>query len=214
LTAGIQFQENNFMAEVKVLIAGVHRMTTEETVEVWCTTTLIKSDINIIVDPGSFVNRDKLIDALEAEGLKTTDIQAVILTHTHIDHTANMSLFGHAKIYSRLIGGTSYKGQYQLIDQGLVHRFDILNQSLAQDVKIIDTLGHTIDSITALIETKDGMVAICGDAMANESFANLEKKPDINLVYSMEKYEESRKKILSLADWIVPGHGGIFKVNR
>ena len=202
------------MAAIKVLIEGVHKLNADETVEVFCTTTLIKSDINILVDPGSFINKDNLIKELADEGLKPEDIQAVILTHTHIDHTTNLCFFSHAKIYNRLIGGTNYKGQYQLINKGLVRRFDILNEPIAKDVKIIETQGHSIDSITVLVDTKDGIVAISGDAIANESFSDLNKQPDVNLVYSMEKYNESRERIHTVADWIIPGHGKMFKVNK
>jgi glyoxylase-like metal-dependent hydrolase (beta-lactamase superfamily II) len=201
------------MAEVKVLIPGVHRLTADETVEVWCTTTLIKSDINIIVDPGSYINRDNLISALKAENLAPSDIQAVFLTHTHIDHTTNMYLFSHAKIYSRLISG-QYKGQYQMIEKGLVYRFDLLNQPIAHEVQFIETPGHSIDSATLQVYTDEGMVAVCGDAIANESFADSGKFPEKFLVYDMDKYNESRKKILDSADWVVPGHGEKFKVTK
>jgi glyoxylase-like metal-dependent hydrolase (beta-lactamase superfamily II) len=201
------------MAGVKVLISGVHRMTADETVEVWCTTTLIKSQINIIVDPGSYINHDRLIKALELENLKPSDIHALFLTHTHIDHTTNMYLFPQAKIYSRLISG-EYKGQYQMIETGLVYRFDLLTESITTDVQVIETPGHSIDSATLLVETAEGVTAVCGDAIANESFANLDKLPEKFLVYDMDKYNESRKKILSAADWVIPGHGEKFKLTK
>jgi len=30
----------------------------------------------------------------------------------------------------------------------------------------------------------------------------------------IEKLKESRKKVLEIADWIIPGHGKMFKVNK
>ena len=92
------------MPEVKVLVAGVHKMIGEDKLTVGANITLIRSNINIIVDPGSFVNKDKLLLALKNEGLTPNDIQAVILTHSHIDHTTNTFLFPQAKIYWRFIG--------------------------------------------------------------------------------------------------------------
>lgn len=202
------------MAIVKVLVNGVHKLVADETVEVWCTTTLIKSNINIIVDPGSFINQKSLVEALNMEGLKAEDISAIVLTHTHIDHTSNLTLFNQAKIYSRLISNPQYRGQYQMINQGKVYRYDILNKSIAKDVMIIDTPGHTIDSITLLVNTSDGVVVVCGDAIANEKLSDLNNKPEEYLCYSLKKYDEGRRKILSHADWIVPGHGEIFKVRK
>jgi glyoxylase-like metal-dependent hydrolase (beta-lactamase superfamily II) len=201
------------MSEVKVLIEGTHIHLKDDVLEVGSTTTLIKSDKNIIVDPGAFVNKNKLIKALESEGLKPENIDVVILTHTHIDHTVNIPIFSKAKIYSRLICG-KYSGQYQLVEEGKVCRFDLLNEPIANGVKILETPGHTIDSITVLVDTKEGVVAIAGDAIATADLVNLEKHPLPDLVYSLEKYEESRKKILTIADWIVPGHGKMFKLTK
>ena len=201
------------MAEVKVLIKGVHKMIDETSLMISGSTTLIKSDKNIIVDPGSFINRDKLIVALSNEGLKPENVDAVILTHTHIDHTANLPIFFKAKIFSRLISG-NYSGQYQLMEKGTAYRFNILEEPIANDVRIIETPGHSIDSITVLVATNDGLVAIAGDAIASEEYANLEKKPSRDLIFSMDKYEESRKTILKIADWVVPGHGEMFKLKK
>jgi len=202
------------MAEVKVLVAGVHKLTDETTVAIYCTTTLIKSDKNIVVDPGAFVNQGKLINSLKGEGLDPEDIDAVILTHSHIDHTTNITVFKKAKIFLRLICSPDYPGQYQLMEEGVVKRFNILNDPIAKDIKIIDTPGHSIDSITVLVKTANGLAAITGDAIAGEEWANVGKKPNSGMIYSLEKYEESRNRILEIADWIVPGHGEIFKVKK
>lgn len=200
------------MAEVKVLVEGIHEKI-EGAIDIYSTSTLIKSNINIIVDPGSFVSRDKLVQALDQAGLKIEDIDAVIVTHSHFDHTANVSLFPQAKIYMRFISGV-YPGQYQKIDKGLVYRFDILNELIAEGIKILDTTGHAIDHISVLVETSQGRIVIAGDAMANQSFADLNKEPENFLIYSLEKYNESRRKILEIADYIIPGHGVMFKVEK
>ena len=92
------------MTEIKVLVEGVHEPIENGLVKVSCTTTLIKSDKNIIVDPGAFINRDRLIEAIKNEGLKPEDIETIILTHLHIDHTLNTSLFKNAKVFMRFRG--------------------------------------------------------------------------------------------------------------
>jgi len=200
------------MAEVKVLVEGVHRQIEEGKFDISCTTVLIKSDKNIIVDPGAFINRGKLLDALKKEGLKPEDINVVILTHLHLDHIVNVSLFSKAKIFLRFISG-KYPGMFQRIDQGKLERFDILNEKIANDISIIDTPGHSDDHISVLVETKEGNVVISGDAIASEEWADVNKEPN-PLVYSVEKYGESRKKILEIADYIIPGHGKMFKVQK
>jgi len=202
------------MAEVKVLVEGIHKPLEDGRVNIGCTTTLIKSDKNVVVDPGAFANREKLIEALKNEGLNTDDIEFMVLTHLHLDHTTNISLFKNAKVFMKFRGETNYPGQFQKIGEGYLKRFDILNDPIAKDVKIIETPGHTADSITILVETDDGLVAIAGDAMGGEDQMDLNKKPDPNVFYDVGKFDINRKKIIEIADWIVPGHGKMFKVNK
>jgi len=202
------------LPKVKVLVCGIHEMYENERLRVGATSTLIKSkNINIVVDPGSFVNRDRLVTALKNEGLDVVDIQAVILTHSHIDHTSNSFLFSQAKIYCKFNGG-NYKGQFQNIKEGFVERFDILNQPIAEGVKIIDTIGHSVDHISVVVDTDLGRVVVAGDAIAKEIWADTSKLPEAEFVYRVEEYAKSRKKILEIADFIVPGHGAMFKVNK
>lgn len=202
------------MAEVKILVEGLHKPLEDGRVKIGCTTTLIKSDKNIIVDPGAFVNRDKLLEALKSEGLEPEKIETIILTHLHIDHTANISLFENAKVFMRFRGETSYGGQFQKISEGYLQRFDILNDPIAEGVKIIETPGHTSDSITILVNTNAGVIAIAGDALGGEDQMDLNKKPDPNIFYDVDKFDISRKKIIEIADWIIPGHGKMFKVKK
>jgi glyoxylase-like metal-dependent hydrolase (beta-lactamase superfamily II) len=202
------------MAEVRVLVEGVHKPLENGLVKIGCTTTLIKSDQNIVVDPGSFVNRNMLIAALKNEGLKPEGIEIVILTHLHIDHSLNTGLFPNAKVFMRFRGETVYPGQFQKISEGYLRRFDVLNEPIAENVKIIETPGHTSDSITVLVETAEGVVAITGDAIGGEDQMDLAKKPDPNIFYDIEKFDISRNKIIEIADYIIPGHGGMFKVNK
>lgn len=201
------------MAEVKVLVEGIHQVL-DLGVKISCTTTLIKSDKNIIVDPGSFVNKNNLLKALEKEGLKLEDIDVVILTHTHVDHTTNIFLFNNAKIFMRFRGETKYPGQFQKINEGTLERFDILNESIAKDVEIIETPGHTYDHISVVVNTEDGKVVIAGDAIGGEAWLNTEKKGNPDLFYDVDKFDISRKKILEIADWIVLGHGKMIKVEK
>lgn len=201
------------MAEIKVLVEGVHQQIGDGRFEIPCTTALIKSNKNIIVDPGSFVNRNRLLEAMKKEGFKPEDIDTIILTHSHIDHTTNIFLFPKAKIFMKFAPG-EYPGQFQELDKGVVNRFDILNEEIAKDVKIIEAPGHTMDMIAIVVKTKEGIVVISGDAIGTEGWADLNKKPDKNMVADVEKYEESRQKILKIADYIIPGHGKMFKVKK
>jgi glyoxylase-like metal-dependent hydrolase (beta-lactamase superfamily II) len=202
------------MAEVKVLVEGVHKFLNPSKLQIHCTTTLIKGEENIIVDPGSFVSQEKLLKALEDENLKLEDIQNVILTHSHVDHTTNISLFKEAKIFLRFRGETKYVGMFQKINEGVLERFDILNEQIVKDVKIIETPGHTNDSISIVVDSDIGKVVIAGDAINSEDWLDLSKKGNPDLFYDVDKFDISRDKILEIADWVVPGHGKMFKIEK
>ncbi len=201
------------MAEVKILVEGIHNQIREEKFDIGCTTILIKSNKNIIVDPGAFRNKNRLLEALKKENLSPEAIDAIILTHLHLDHILNVSLFPKAKIFLRFITG-KYPGMFQRIDKGYLERYDLLNEEIAKDIEIIDTPGHSDDHISVLVKTKQGNVVIAGDAIANQDFLNLEKCPPEFVIYNQEKFNNSRKKILKIADYIIPGHGKMFKVEK
>ena len=54
---------------------------------------------NIIIDTGSLMNRFELQTSLEELKLKSSDINIVLLTHNHFDHTGNIGFFEKARVY-------------------------------------------------------------------------------------------------------------------
>jgi glyoxylase-like metal-dependent hydrolase (beta-lactamase superfamily II) len=79
------------MNKVKVLTQGYAK----EIDNGWLassTVTLIQSNAkNIIVDPGC--NRKKLLEKLDKNDLKPFDIDFVLLTHSHSDHSLLAGIF-------------------------------------------------------------------------------------------------------------------------
>ena len=183
------------MAEVKVLIEGY---TTADSVEeeVTCSTIcLIKDeDIVMITDPGVLENQQMLIDALKKENLKIEDVNVVFLTHSQIDHYRNAGMFSKAKVLEF----------YGIWDKNTV---DDWEEQFTKNIKIIKTPGHDKTGLTLLIKTEKGTIAVVGDVFWKKDFPEEDEYAD-----EPEKLKESRKKVLELADYIIPGHGGMFKV--
>ncbi|MFA6963786.1 MAG: MBL fold metallo-hydrolase [Patescibacteria group bacterium] len=199
------------MAEIKIVVQGVHGKAIEGKLRIGSTTTLIKSDQNILVDAGYFGDKDELIAALAKENLTPDQIDIVILTHMHLDHVVNTYLFENAKIFCKL--RKDYIGQYHIPKEKSVQRSEIIDGTeIAKDVSILLTPGHTEDHISVLVNTDEGNIVIAGDAMADESFADMEVNPP--LANNLVDYDESRKKILAVADYIIPGHGDKFQVKK
>ena len=110
----------------------------------------------------------------------------MINTHTHQDHTGNNFLFSRAELLSPKEGDL-----------------------IAPGVKIIATPGHTMDSISVVVESQN-VVVLAGDALP--TFSNYIKgvPPAHHVDRGMAC--RSMSKILQIADVVVPGHDRPFSV--
>jgi len=196
------------MAKVKILIEGYARE--EDGVEfASSTTTLIQEvDLNIVVDPG--MNRKLLLEALRKENLSPDKINYVILTHNHLDHSLLTGVFEKAKI---LDNEDIYFWDGKIESHG--------GKIPGTDIKIIKTPGHDMFHCSLLVQDENlGKVAIAGDVFWWED-GQKQKTDGVSLIELEDPYvknEEdlinSRKKILAFADYIIPGHGKMFKVEK
>ncbi len=82
-------------------------------------------------------------------------------------------------------------------------------ENFTKDIRIIRTPGHSIDSLSLLVNTKNGVVAICGDVFWKEY------SPE-NDTYATTPAElkKSRELILKNSDFVIPGHGKMFAVRK
>lgn len=183
------------MATVKVLYEGY---TSEEAKGHTCSTiTLVKDKgLTIIVDPGSLPHQKILIEKLKKENLKVNDVDIVFITHSHLDHYRNIGMFPNAKTLE-FYGW--FEGDVLTKCNGIINK----------DIRLIKTPGHSQDSITLLVKTEKGIVAICGDVFWKEDFPK-----DDPYAVNEEELTRSRKLINEKADFIIPGHGGIYEVKK
>jgi len=194
------------MAEVKVLIPGYTTADSKSGGEekTRATTTLVRDgDIVMVCDPGVLDSRQILIDALKKEGLEINDVNYVFITHSHIDHYRNIGMFPNAKTL-----------EFYGIWDG--QKVDDWQENFTDNIKIIKTPGHNYDGLTLLVKTKEGIVAICGDVFWKKDFPKLVYPDGGGDPYASdpEKLQESRQKVLELADWIIPGHAEMYKVEK
>jgi glyoxylase-like metal-dependent hydrolase (beta-lactamase superfamily II) len=198
--------------DVKVLVAGKHDFVVPgKSMHIYSTTTLIKSDKNIVVDGGSAGFDKKIISGLKKEGLTPDDIDIVILTHTHIDHTYNIGLYKNAKVYLKFLN--THSGMYQVLKDNMLYKIDMMEGfELARDVSVFLTPGHSPDHLSVLVKTDKGNVVVCGDAIASEHA--IKDDPNPNLVWSLDEYKKSRKRVLDKADWLIFGHAGLHQVQK
>lgn len=150
------------------------------------------NDKNILVDTGLdenelFVPKEfeeetglvakSLVEGLEDNGLRPDDIDIVINTHLHDDHCGNNSLFPKAKFYVHRDELAFCKSPHPLD-----HRYDdyfieetefneiVEGCELLPGVELVVSPGHTVGSLTVLVETGEGKVAITGFCCNKENF--------------------------------------------
>ncbi len=194
------------MPEVRILIEGYAKEL--ETGWMACSTVaLIKSNDKLIIsDPGC--NRGMLLSALDEEGLKPEDIDFVFLTHGHADHSLLAGMFVKAKFVT--FEGLMYDNDMQV---------DFADDVLGPGTRIIETPGHSAEHVSLIVNTNNGKYAIAGDVFwwkyGEKQAVDINKEDDAHPEeLDMEKLKKSRKKILEIADYIVPGHGKIFKTGN
>lgn len=187
------------MAEVKILVEGFTTADSKnEGEEKTCATiSLIRDgDLIMIVDPGVLENQEILIDALKKEGLSLDEVNMVGITHSHIDHYRNIGMFKNAKTLE----------YFGLWDKDVCEDWQ---EQFTPNVRVLKTPGHDYTGITFFVKTNNGIVAVCGDVFWKEDYPKDDPYASDN-----EKLNESRKKVKELADWIIPGHAGIYRIKK
>lgn len=158
----------------------------------------------ILVDPGT--NTELLLKALEENSLKVEDIDMIFLSHYHPDHFLNIRLFPNTPIYDGLTIWT--KDKEEMFKEFVP----------GTGIKVFATPGHSTEQSSLLIETQDlGKVFLSQDVFwwedGKQKSDTAEDLINLEDPFANDKYAliQSRKLVLETADWIVPGHGKIFK---
>lgn len=166
------------------------------------TITLVKSEKIIVVDTGLPKDKEVILRGLKKHGVSVEVVDFIICTHGDADHISNNNLFPNAKL---IVGFDIYD-----VD---VATFFQKNYQVDKFVTATERTGHDDRSIGIMVQTKDGLVAICGDLFEYERDWQNAKNW---MAFSKQPKEQikNRAKAWELADYIVPGHGTMFKVDK
>lgn len=187
------------MADVKILIEGYNKELKNRD-EYTCTTTLVQDGgLNIIVDPGCPKSNELLRRALAKHSLIFEDIGIVFITHWHLDHSKSVGIFPRAKIID-----------FWEINKGDKHYFHGGKYKITKNIRVIPTPGHTRGHASLEVKTNKGSVVVAGDVFWYSDFTP-KKDP---FASDHKKLNESRRKVLKIADYVVPGHGKMVKVKK
>lgn len=158
---------------------------------------VLDGDARIIVDPGMVRSRSLILDPLAARGVAPESVTHVFLSHHHPDHTVNIALFPNAEVvdfWARYIG-----------DQWLDHDGD--GYRLTPHAQLWVTPGHTDEDASLIVEADDAVYAM------THAWWHADRSPEVDpLGDDQAQLEASRMRILGVADVVIPGHGGPFRV--
>ena len=180
----------------------------------FCGVSLIRGSRNILVDVSQNGRRDLLVSELRKRGLEPSNIDAVVLTHAHWDHALNVDLFPNAQVYIHPwereyvksphpedFGTPRYMGM--ILEQcNLVEVKE--GDEIDDGIRVIETPGHTRGSITLVVQTAQGPVNVCGDALPTAGTA-LKRMPYI-IFWDEDDARQSAVKILEHSRTLYPGH--------
>jgi N-acyl homoserine lactone hydrolase len=155
----------------------------------------------IIVDTGQLGEEGVIADALAARGLSPDDIDFVVNTHLHLDHCGCNLLFRKSVFYAdKKENPPAY---FRHAEDGC---------ELVPGVRFLSTPGHTEGSLSVVAESDGKRYVMAGDAIPTIENYETMTPPAVNIDERLAK--ESMKRILKVADCVVPGHGAMFEVGR
>jgi glyoxylase-like metal-dependent hydrolase (beta-lactamase superfamily II) len=159
----------------------------------------------ILIDTSSLANRGSLESDLRELGLDVSDIDMVLLTHLHYDHTGNLGLFKKAKIYASAQEIKDFKKSPSWTVLGNHDKLRKINFLEAEKLKLKDfrlvmVPGHTSGSIAFYMPKEK--ILFSGDTLFDEGIGRTDL-PTSNA----EKMEKSLMKLEKLGHKILcAGH--------
>ena len=182
-------------------------------------TVLIRDEgLNIVVDPGILqLGRYGAFQKRLAEfGLEPGDIDMVVNTHCHYDHIESNYLFRGKPlvVHEKEVEYCSnlYWPEFTEAFMGIMEIDAVSGEKLSENVRVIETLGHTPGSISVLAETGEGLVACIGDAaIVREDLLEFRVPSVVTKNIAPEVSVNSLKRIAALNPFmVIPGHDAPF----
>ena len=155
-------------------------------------------DALIVVDPGMVARRSLILDPLAELGVTPDAVTHVFLSHHHPDHTMNFALFPNAEVVDFW---ARYKDDLWL---------DMPATAIGwADGPAVADAGSHRRRHSLIVEADDAVYA-----MTHLWWHADRTRSSIRLRRTRPRSMAGRARVLGVADVVIPGHGGPFRVER
>jgi len=171
-----------------------------------CTSTLIKGEKNIVVDPSQ--PAELMAKTLfDRSGLRPEAVDCVFITHAHGDHYVGLECFEKAAWYMSEAELENMKRGGER-DRELAEKILPARPGFADGIETLALPGHTLGITGLSFDTRDGKTVVCGDVVMTRDYFKARAGHFNGL--DKEKTAGSIEILAKTADIIIPGHDNYF----
>lgn len=183
----------------------------------WGTTALLRDGTHhVLMDAGGMVIRHDLPRLLAEHGVAPGDIDTVLLSHLHADHSFNVDLFPQAEfVLSRAEWehASDLVSRDRSVNEGAIPLLRSFRTRLVEEAEeeihpgllAWLTPGHTRGATSYVVVREDGDWVLTGDAVKNRGELEFE---EIQQSVDMAQSLASLRAIKARAARVLPGHDG------
>lgn len=214
------------MAKVDVIYTGYANLMSDIRMRAKATCSLVRfSGKTLIFDTLGPWEEEELKASLQLHKIMPSDIDYLVCSHSHPDHVGNLNLFKKAKLH--VVGISVYEGEeyhldkfnesgsseYVISDDKKINFTTYEGLQLDNHVAVVPTFGHTQECVSLIVKDGEkGTIVLAGDLFECKEDTTNEVLWTSNS-HNIDLQRANRSYIYNKADYIVPGHGKMFKTS-